>query len=186
MTWAEHLGETLRLAAQAMASQGVESLLVGGFAVNYYGYVRATLDVDFLIAADAIPAAREALTRAGFSNVSMTDNAAFFGRPGKPGRVDLLQVDAATLRQLQSRAITTDVHGCRLRIPALKDLLAMKLFAMKHAGERRAGRDMPDVVQLCVLHHVDLEADVRPLCRQYASDEIFSQVAAGVKARLSC
>jgi hypothetical protein len=43
-------------------SEGVEYLLVGGYAVGHYGYVRATGDMDVWIAVD--PANAEALARA--------------------------------------------------------------------------------------------------------------------------
>jgi len=43
---------TLRAVAEALAKAGVPVLLIGGLAVNQYGYTRATVDVDFLLAAD--------------------------------------------------------------------------------------------------------------------------------------
>jgi len=37
---------------------GLPVLLIGGHAVNFYGYNRTALDVDFLIAGDSFPAWR--------------------------------------------------------------------------------------------------------------------------------
>ena len=39
---------------------GVEFLMIGGHAVNHYGYSRATLDVDFMIAASDAAVVRSA------------------------------------------------------------------------------------------------------------------------------
>lgn len=44
---------------------GFPVLLIGGYAVNFYGYNRTTLDVDFLIAADSFPAWRSGLESIG-------------------------------------------------------------------------------------------------------------------------
>ena len=41
----------LGLISRELPAAGVESLLVGGMAVNHYGYTRSTLDVDLMIAA---------------------------------------------------------------------------------------------------------------------------------------
>jgi hypothetical protein len=43
-------------------------------------------------------------------------------------------------------AVTVDLRGRRVRLPALRDLLAMELFALAHAPARRAAKDLPDLV----------------------------------------
>jgi hypothetical protein len=76
---------------------GIDFLMIGGHAVNYYGYVRATMDVDFMIAASDLSAVRDVMKSAGFSNVSSAENVSFFSRPESPLRVDFLTVDANSL-----------------------------------------------------------------------------------------
>lgn len=51
--------EILAIASTRLPEAGVECLLIGGFAVNHYGYTRNTLDVDFMIVADRIDAVRK-------------------------------------------------------------------------------------------------------------------------------
>ena len=48
--------EFLRL----LNSHDVEYLLIGGYAVNYYGYLRATADLDIWIAIDPLNAEKMA------------------------------------------------------------------------------------------------------------------------------
>src|SRR5579862_7228503 len=43
---------------QLLNSNGVEYLLIGGYAVGYYGYVRATADMDIWVALNVTNAAR--------------------------------------------------------------------------------------------------------------------------------
>ncbi|MHB1653267.1 MAG: nucleotidyl transferase AbiEii/AbiGii toxin family protein [Desulfitobacteriaceae bacterium] len=44
--------EDLIKVCQALNDHGVKYLLIGGFAVNYYGFDRATSDIDFLVDAE--------------------------------------------------------------------------------------------------------------------------------------
>ena len=40
-----HFNEILELAATTIPAAGIKCLLIGGFAVNHYGYTRNTLDM---------------------------------------------------------------------------------------------------------------------------------------------
>ena len=175
------LDEVLGLAATTLPAAGVKCLLIGGFAVNHYGYTRNTLDIDFMIASDQADSIRPIMQAAGFTNVSILDNVIFFGKPGSPLRVDFLRVDAETMQCLEARAITATLHGHPLRLPALADLLAMKIFAIAQAAERRIDKDLPDIAYLCVLNNVDIEREIRPLCQRYASDALYRQIQEKIK-----
>jgi hypothetical protein len=161
-----------------LAAAGVECLLIGGFAVNHYGYTRNTLDVDFMIAADRLDETRRVMVGLGFSNVAIEDNVAFFSMPGSAMRVDFLRVDAATLRELIGRSAEAVIHGHRLRVPALLDLVSMKIFSLAQSGERRAGKDLPDIVHLGRIHGLDLHRDIRPICARFGNEAVFDRIAA--------
>jgi len=176
------LDEVFALAATALPAAGVQCLVVGGFAVNHYGYTRNTLDVDFMIAADQIAAVRPIMEKAGFTSFSISDTVAFFAKPGSTLRVDFLRVDAATMRTLSADTGPIMLSGHSLRVPSLKNLLAMKLFAMANAPARRLDKDLPDVAYLCVLNDLSLEDDLLPLCRRYASDGIYRLVQQKVES----
>src|SRR4051794_15556005 len=61
---------------QLLNSEGVEYLLVGGYAVGFYGYPRATGDLDVWIAASDTNAGKvvEVLRRFGFSATTVKPN----------------------------------------------------------------------------------------------------------------
>jgi len=122
------------------------------------------------------------MTEAGFTNVVIQENAAFFLRPEGPGRVDFLRVDEATMNRLLARAVKTRLYGYEVRVPALKDLLAMKIFSLAQDSERRLGKDLPDIAWLVVLHELDLESDIRPLCQRFGTDEVFAWISRQVEA----
>lgn len=186
MTSAPAIDRAFAAVSGPLAAAGVECLLIGGFAVNHYGYSRSTLDVDFMVVADRLDDLRRIMVGEGFANVVVEDNVVFFSAPESSLRVDFLRVDSETMRALLDRSLWIEFHGHRIRVPALMDLLAMKLFALAHAADRRADKDLPDIVALCRIHKLDIEKDMLPLCMKHATRNIFEQVAARVKAIEAC
>lgn len=176
------LRDLFRVVAEVLTPAGIDSLLIGGFAVNYYGYSRSTLDVDLLIVADRRDEVREIMKSEGFTNVAAHENVTFVQRPGSSWRVDFLHVDKNTMAQLLSRAEQGVVGEKTVRLPSLKDLIAMKLFSLAQNPARRMGKDLPDIVHLAVHHHLDLERDLHPLAVRFASEEVYELVANQVRA----
>ena len=165
------------VATRRLPAEGVACLLVGGFAVNYHGYTRNTLDVDFMILADRADTVRRVMTEAGFVNVIVEANVTHYQARDGVLRADFLNVDGETLDRLLTGAVVADVRGYRLKIPALMDLLAMKIFALSRDPARRAGKDLPDIATLSVLHDLDPETDLRPLCARFGTPEVYETIA---------
>jgi len=171
---------TLRDIAGILNQIGVRSLLIGGIAVNYHGYTRATLDIDFLLATDDLEVIRDKLIQAGYTNVSLLENVAFFQRPGNPVRVDFVQTDRQTIDTLLSRSSLTSAYGTALAMPSLEDLLAMKLFSLRHGSPERRERDMSDIVHLCIVNDIRSGETLKPLCERYADNEIYGLITARI------
>ena len=167
---------TIHTIAKALDNAGVSILLIGGFAVNHYGYTRATLDVDFMLAVDDLESVKKALPEAGFTNFSFLENVAFFQQPDNPVRVDFIQTDRATMTAILERANQTHLYGTSVRVPALNDLLAMKLFAAASGTRERTEKDVQDITHLCVLNNVEITTDLRRLCEKYANDTIYTEL----------
>ncbi len=162
---------------------GVEFVMIGGHAVNHYGYSRATIDVDFMIASSDVVAVCSVMNAAGFSNVSRSENVVFFDNPDIPYRVDFLHVDEATLRTLINGAQRVEYGGQSLLVPRLLDLLAMKLFALKNGSIRRVEKDLPDIVHLVIEHKLDIETDLKPLCDKFADESIYLKLAEQIRGQ---
>ena len=92
-----HLSKDLREFVELLNSNGVEYLVVGGFAVAWHGYPRFTADIDFFL--NTTSANAEAVVRTlndfGFGSLSL--KAEDFARPDqivqlgvKPNRIDLI------------------------------------------------------------------------------------------------
>ena len=177
-----NLKTILSIASRQLTAEGVDCLLIGGFAVNYHGYTRNTLDVDFMIIAEQLDTVRQIMTQAGLINVVIEENVAFFSAPDSPLRVDFLRVDENTMHELLARAVQARVHGCEFKVPSVRDLIAMKIFALSRDIPRRMGKDLPDIAYLSVLHNMDLESDIRPLCNRFGSLETYELIRGQVEA----
>lgn len=175
----------LGIAARDIQEAGVEWLLVGGLAVNQHGYARQTLDVDLMIAADDIEKVRSVMTTAGFTDVSIRKNVGFFRMPDMEPRVDFLRVDNETMQKLLARAVEIKMYDYRIRIPTLKDLFAMKIFALAQNTEQRMGKDLSDIAYLTVINHLDVSKDIRPLCERFGTQEVYDLIRKQVKGLCS-
>jgi hypothetical protein len=119
---------------QLLNDQQVEYLLVGGYAVAYYGYPRATGDIDFWLAIDPNNAARivAVLNAFGFGGSSVTpdvflqDNKIIqMGVP--PMRIDLFTtLSGVTFADCFARRVQDVIDGMAVNIISLADLKANK------------------------------------------------------------
>jgi len=91
------LSKDLREFVELLNSNGVEYLVVGGFAVSYHGFARYTGDIDFLVRPSKENSHRvlAALAQFGFGKVGV--QADDFQSPGKvvqlgvpPNRIDMI------------------------------------------------------------------------------------------------
>lgn len=170
------LDAVFAIASSRLPAAGVDCLLIGGFAVNYYGYSRNTLDVDFMFPGDQLDQVKQIMVEEGFTNISIHDNVVFFNKPGNPLRIDFLRADARTMQSLLSHSITIRMHGCDLKVPGLKDLIAMKIFALTQSTDRRLAKDLPDISYLTVINNLDLEKDIHPICNRFGSEQIYELI----------
>jgi hypothetical protein len=147
---------------RALNSHGVDYLIIGGVAVQAYGHVRTTQDIDVIVAPDArnlerLAAALEQLgarlkgVDAHLLGVDPTDathlrEGADFGLATSAGGLDVW-TDAAALKgarswvQMREGAVTAEVDGQSLRFVHRDDLIRMKLAAGRE-------QDLQDVAAL--------------------------------------
>jgi predicted nucleotidyltransferase len=115
----------------------VEYLVVGGMAVNYYGYHRSTGDLDIWVAVTAENQDRlaAALIRFGFSAPSVAKRPLLekpkFLRIGEPPlRVEVhSEISGVRFNECYARAEICSIHGIEVRMISLLDLRANKAAA---------------------------------------------------------
>lgn len=116
--------EFLRL----LNSNKVEYLVIGGYAVNYYGFPRATADLDIWVAIHPVNAERLAqlLRNFGFQQAS----AAMFVEPHKvirmgvpPVRLEILtNISGVDFEECYSRRLETEMDGVAVNLIHIEDL----------------------------------------------------------------
>jgi hypothetical protein len=153
------LAQSLEQVAAFLDSRGHRWALVGGLALQAYGFGRATHDIDILVEsgarADIVPF-MESLgfeplhSSEGFSNHLHTDRR----------RVDFVYVESATAERLFALARrVTAIHGRDVVVPSPEHLIAMKVHAAK-SDPSRLLREVGDIEYL--LRHCEVTpSDVR-------------------------
>ncbi len=129
-----------------------------------------------MILSDQMNVIHPIMTEAGFTNISVLDNVVFFSSGASEPRVDFLKVNAETMRKLLANAIEVNIRGCMLKVPAILDLLAMKIFALTQNTDRRMGKDLPDIAFLTVMNDLDLQSDIHPLCERFGTGAIYELI----------
>jgi len=129
--------------------EGVEYVLIGGYAFAYHVEPRATKDLDVLLEGSAANRERAAVALRQFGApenvVEATrhlgeDEVAYLGRP--PLRIDLLRtLDGVDPAAVLRNSVSVDWDGLPVRVISLEDLITNK---------RAAGRpqDLADVAKL--------------------------------------
>lgn len=130
-------------------SNEVAYLLVGGYAVGYHGYPRATVDLDIWVAMDSANARRvvQTLRQFGFPASDKDENLLQcehqiirMGRP--PMRIDLLtSVSGLKFEDAYSRRHRANIGGVEVSIISIEDLRRNKSAAGR-------SKDLNDLEQL--------------------------------------
>jgi len=138
--------EDLRDLFRLLSDNGVEYVIVGGYAVAYHGYIRATKDVDILFRNDCENIARliAALQAFGIAPDAMDTNT--FSAPGRivrigspPMMVELINaVSGVPFRDVWERKVRGQYGGVEVFFISKLDLLRNK----KAAGRPQDIRDI--------------------------------------------
>jgi len=86
------------------------------------------------------------------------------------------------MTQLLAHAQPAEVRGFTVRLPSLRDLLAMKIFAFSRNPERRMGKDLPDIAYLSTIHELDVAREIAPLCQRYGTPEAYRMIQTQIEA----
>jgi hypothetical protein len=107
---------------------GAEYLLIGGYAVNFHGYVRYTGDMDIYVSASSENAARvaAALNELGFDEVTpeMFTTPSSMVRMGiPPTKLEVTNfIDGVTFEECYANRLRTTLDGLEFNIMSLMDL----------------------------------------------------------------
>jgi predicted nucleotidyltransferase len=163
---------------RVIKEQQITCLLVGGFAVNFYGFGRLTDDIDFLVVIDDYEKLRTSLEAMGYDAFEKTENYARLKNADQNSvGVDFLFVDGDTLAQMVKDGREIKFAGWNFRVPSLRHLIAMKLHAIRTGGLHRELKDLLDIATLVKEHKIDIaSADFKKLCLQFGDKNIYQKL----------
>jgi len=132
-----------------LAEAGVEFVLIGGLAVNAWGVVRGTKDVDIVVAPDMENLKRVAAVAAAVDGHVQTGESFLNSQPSIAGQLAsgeqvAIETELGSLdivQGLHARATETEVLGVRVAVCSVEDLKAMK----QAAGRTRDLADLEDL-----------------------------------------
>ena len=144
-----HLPEDFKDFLRLLNENEVEYLLIGGYAVGYYGYPRATHDMDIWIAVDSENAEKmvDVMIGFGFGEGALSKeiflNSDAVVRMGVPPlRLEvLMSASGVEFNDCYGRRLSDDIEGVEVKIIHLDDLLANKIASGRH-------KDLDDVSNL--------------------------------------
>jgi hypothetical protein len=117
-----------------LKSHGVKYLLIGGYAVGYHGYPRATGDIDIWVAVSPENADRvvETVREFGFSTPDLAP-ALFLREQGivrmgnPPLRIEIMtSISGVTFEECYGRRVDATLDGVEVSVISLADLKANK------------------------------------------------------------
>lgn len=172
--------DSIVLAATAEA-EGLETVLVGGNAINLHSYLRTTFDVDLLVREADSERWLTYFQRRGFAPVHRTANfirLRFAADPTGALPVDLLLADAHTFATIQGASQRCDIgNGLSLAIPSALHLIAMKLHALRSPHRLENGVDLQDVKYLIKTANIDTSSkEFNDITERYATDAIRARI----------
>jgi predicted nucleotidyltransferase len=152
-------------------------LLIGGRSLEGHGYVRATKDVDFLIATQDIPAMEALLEKVGYRKITESPIFSRWKHVSLGAEdVDLMFVNEATFEKLNAEAVPFQVGSAKIRIPNVRGLVSLKLHAIKNNPERFE-KDCMDIIALQKRHPQALNLEeLEQLCLKYATPGVWQKI----------
>ncbi len=132
-----------------LRSHGVEYLLIGGYAVIYHGFPRATGDMDIWIAVDPENAQRMVNTVREFGFDTPELSPALFLQENSmvrmgnvPLRIEILtRISGVNFDECYPNRIVDEMDGVEVSLISLRDLLANKRASGRH-------KDLMDIDEL--------------------------------------
>jgi len=134
------LPQDFRVFLKLLNSKRIEYLLIGGYAVGYYGYPRATADMDIWIAISKENARKvtEAMKDFGVNTPALSEG--IFLEPGKiirmgypPIRIEVLtEISGVNFKRCYARREEIKIDGIKIKMISLGDLLKNKKASGRH------------------------------------------------------
>lgn len=167
-----------RLLREAKA-KGFDFMVVGGNALNCYGYLRTTYDIDIAICDRDKYLWRSWMEENGYEVFFATEAFYRFRIKGEQASfpIDLMILELDTFLKLKSQSQLKNLADEEISVPDPIHLIAMKLHALKSEHRLQEGKDFQDIIGLirqCQISSQDPR--LRDILNRYASLELAQRI----------
>lgn len=154
-------------------------LVIGGLAINFYGYSRETGDLDLLIHRDNQERWLNLFSGLGYGVYKEGQGFLQLSPPKESAwPVDLMLVRENTFQPMYSASREVNLYGVQTRIPSLEHLLMLKLHALKNAHLNRFLKDFLDVENLIRINKLDMKSEnIKQLFAKYGTTELYDKIS---------
>ena len=158
---------------------GASCVLIGGFAVNYHKVTRQTVDVDFLITEEDFKKISLLLKKTGYKEILRNRLFVRF-RSEDPVHImdiDFIFVDRFTLDNIIKNGEKTAIAKQEFIVPSVKNLIVLKIHALKYDFKDRENKDLPDIINLIRINKLDFRnKEFQEMCLKYGTEEIYNKI----------
>jgi hypothetical protein len=171
-----NFARVLEVISVFLEEKGHRYALIGGVALAAYGLARTTLDLDFVLDAEAEEDVIGFLESRGYQTLHRSSGYSSHVHPDlRWGRVDILYVRGETSREIFGACRTSlGPGGVTVLLPKPEHLAAMKTLAMKN-DPGRTFQEMADIRFLLHLPGVDRQ-EIRAYFERYGMGERFDEL----------
>jgi len=141
---------TFKFLIEKFNRQNINFALIGGFALQFRGIARSTLDIDFLLLSKDAAKVKELMLKKGYALIHESEDVLnFISDKSDLGRVDFLLAHRKYATAMLSRAEDKEVFGGRFRVKVLRteDLIGLKVQSSSNDPQRML-QDMADIESL--------------------------------------
>jgi hypothetical protein len=170
--------KVLEILAALPAGDKPSFLLIGGHAVNLYGYSRTTHDVDLLVSRSGREQMKSVLLAAGYS-IFREEGAFIQMTPASEADwpVDFMVVTDETFLKLAAASREKMIGEVTVRVPSVEHLIALKLHVLKQGLPHRTIKDFCDVQGLVEQNAVDLNSsEMRGIFERYGNEDLYHRI----------
>jgi predicted nucleotidyltransferase len=170
----------LRDLLTALDGAGIRHAIIGGIAVNIHGHVRATRDVDLLIAIEQEGELHELMTELGYLTLDRRAELSSYVRGNE--RADFLHANREISRNLLMEAESVTFAGVAIPVVSIEGLLGFKIQALNDDPSRL--RDLSDMLELLRAADGQVDLDrVRGYFRLFDKEALLDDLLRAVAER---
>lgn len=155
-----------KLLIESFDKVGIDFALIGGFALHTVGVVRATGDIDLLVAKEDMPKVKRIMLSYGYELLHESEDVSnFLGRMGELGRVDFLLAHRKYAKLMLARAQKKAILDNKFKIKVIQpeDLIGLKVQSSSN-DPKRYHQDRADIESIICANYKGLDMK---LIREY-------------------